>query len=116
VCLLVLFMKLFKVVLNSNVSVGRMDGSNIPFDSKDEDSDEEFDDEINLILVVLDISDDDENTKMPARNLPLRGAMYITCMLNGNPTPFKEMFRMEPSQFITLCTEGASTHEEYKVP
>jgi hypothetical protein len=105
VCLLVLFMKLFKAVLNSNVSVGRMDGSNIPFDSMDEDSEEEFDDEINLILVVLDISDDDENTKMPACNLPLRGAMYITCMLNGNPTSFKEMFCMEPLQFITLCTE-----------
>jgi hypothetical protein len=71
--------------LNSNVSVGRMDGSNIPFDAMDEDSEQEFDDEINLILAVLDISDDDddENCKMPARNLPLRGAMYITCMLNG---------------------------------
>jgi protein involved in sex pheromone biosynthesis len=31
--------------------------------------------------------------------------MYITCMLNGNPTPCKEMFRMEPPQFITLCTK-----------
>lgn len=101
--------KLFEAVLNSNVSVGRMDGSNIPFDAMDEDSEQEFDDEINLILAVLDISDDDddddENCKMPARNLPLRGAMYITCMLNGNPTPFKEMFRMEQPQFITLCTE-----------
>ncbi|XP_062166997.1 protein ALP1-like [Alnus glutinosa] len=98
---------LFEAVLNSNVSVGRMDGSNIPFDAMDEDSEQEFDDEINLILAVLDISDDDDdgNCKMPARNLPLRGAMYIRCMLNGNPTPFKEMFRMEQPQFITLCTE-----------
>lgn len=86
---------LFEAVLNSNVSVGRMDGSNIPFYAMDEDSEQEFDDEINLILAVLDISDDDGNCKMPARNLPLRGAMYIRCMLNGNPTPFKEMFRME---------------------
>jgi len=100
---------LFEAVLNSNVSVGRMDGSNIPFDAMDEDSEQEFDDEINLILAVLDISDDDDdddgNCKMPARNLPLRGAMYIRCMLNGNPTPFKEMFCMEQPQFITLCTE-----------
>jgi len=104
---------LFEAVLNSNVSVGRMDGSSIPFDAMDEDSEQEFDDEINLILAVLDISDsddnddddDDENCKMPARNLPLRGAMYIRCMLNGNPTPFKEMFCMEQPQFITLCTE-----------
>jgi hypothetical protein len=90
---------LFEAVLNSNVFVGRMDGSNIPFDAMDEDSEQEFDDEINLILAVLDISDDDDdddgNCKMPARNLPLRGAMYIRCMMNGNPTPFKEMFRME---------------------
>jgi hypothetical protein len=71
VCLLVLFIKLFEAVLNSNVSVGSMDGSNIPFDSMDEDSEQEFDDEINLILVVLEISDDNENTKMLARNLPL---------------------------------------------
>jgi hypothetical protein len=38
VCLLVLFIKLFEVVLNSNVSAGRMDEPNIPFDSMDEDS------------------------------------------------------------------------------
>ncbi|XP_062170991.1 protein ALP1-like [Alnus glutinosa] len=82
-----------------------MDGSNMPFDSMDEDSDEEFDDEINMILVVLDISDNDENTKMPAHNLPLQGAMYITCMLNGNPMSYKEMFRMEPLEFIALCSE-----------
>lgn len=82
-----------------------MDESNIPFNSMDEDSEEEFDDEINLILVVLDISDDDENTKMSTRNLPLRGAMYIACMLNGNPAPCKEIFCMEPPEFITLCTE-----------
>lgn len=100
---------LFEVVLNSTVSVARMDGYNIPFDAGHEDSEQEFDDEINLILVVLDISDldddDDENCKMPARNLPLRGAMYIRCMLNGNSTPFKEMFCMEQPLFITLCTE-----------
>jgi hypothetical protein len=82
-----------------------MDGSNMPFDSMDEDSNEEFDDEINMILAVLDISDNDENTKMLAHNLPLRGAMYITCMLNGNPTSYKEMFRMEPPEFIALCSE-----------
>jgi hypothetical protein len=71
VCLLVLFIKLFEAILNSNVSVGRMDGSNIPFDSMDKDSEQEFDDEIKLILAVLNISDDDENTKMMAHNLPL---------------------------------------------
>lgn len=63
-----------------------------------------------MILVVLDISDDDENTKMPARNLPLRGAMYITCMLNGNPASCKEMFRMEPTEFIALCSELRERH------
>jgi hypothetical protein len=31
--------------------------------------------------------------------------MYITCMLKGNPTSCKEMFRMKPPQFKTLCTE-----------
>jgi hypothetical protein len=82
-----------------------MDGSNIPFDSVDEDGNEEFDDELNMILVVLDVSDDDENTKMPTRNLPLRGAMYIMYMLNDNPTLCKEMFRMEPPEFIALCSE-----------
>jgi hypothetical protein len=82
-----------------------MDGSNIPFNSMDEDSDDKFDDELNMILVVLDISDDDENTKMSVHNLPLQGAMYITCMLSGNPTPCKEMFRMEPPEFIALCSE-----------
>jgi hypothetical protein len=84
--------------------VGWMDLTSI-FDSVDEDSGDEFDDELSMILVVLDISEDNENTKMSARNLPLRGAMYITCMLNGNPTLCKEMFRMEPPEFIALCSE-----------
>jgi hypothetical protein len=58
-----------------------------------------------MILAALDVSDDDENTKMPACNLPLRGAMHIMCMLNGNPTLCKEMFHMEPPEFIALCHE-----------
>ncbi len=50
--------------------VGWMDLTSI-FDSVDEDSGDEFDDELSMILVVLDISEDNENTKMSARNLPL---------------------------------------------
>jgi uncharacterized protein YdcH (DUF465 family) len=55
-----------------------MDGSNLPFVLAYKDRDEELDDEIFFLVSAIDSSDDDENTKMPQRNLPLRGAMYIT--------------------------------------
>jgi len=82
-----------------------MDGSNLPFVPAYEDRDDEIDDDIFFLLSAIDSSDDDENTKMPQRNLPLRGAMYITYMLNGHPVPCFQMFRMEPPDFIALCFE-----------
>jgi hypothetical protein len=82
-----------------------MDGSNLPFVPAYEDKEEELDDETFFLLSAIDSSDDNENTKMPQRNLPLRGAMYITYMLNGHPVPCFQMFRMEPPDFIALCFE-----------
>ncbi|XP_062164951.1 uncharacterized protein LOC133871533 [Alnus glutinosa] len=82
-----------------------MDRSNLPFIPAYEDRDDEIDDEIFFLLSAIDSSDDDENTKMPQRNLPLRGAMYITYMLNSHPVPCFHMFCMEPPDFIALCFE-----------
>jgi hypothetical protein len=82
-----------------------MDGFNLPFVLVYEDRDDELDDEIFFLLSAIDLSDDDENTKMPQRNLPLRGAMYITYMLNGYPVSCFQMFHMEPSDFIALGFE-----------
>jgi len=82
-----------------------MDGFNLHFVLAYEDRDEELDDEIFFLVSAIDSLDDDENTKMPQRNLPLRGPMYITYMLNGHPVPCFQMFRMEPPDFISLCFE-----------
>jgi hypothetical protein len=80
-----------------------MDGSNFHFVPAYEDREEELDDEIFFLLSAIDSSDDDENTKMPQRTLPLQGAMYITYMLNGHLMPCFQMFHMEPPDFIALC-------------
>jgi hypothetical protein len=82
-----------------------MDGSNLPFVPANEDRDEELDDQIFFLVSAIDSLDDDENTKMSQRNLPLRGAMYITYMLNGHLVPCFQMFCMEPPDFISLCFE-----------
>jgi hypothetical protein len=82
-----------------------MDGSNLPFVPAYEDKEEELDDETFFLLSAIDSLDDDENTKMPQRKLPLRWAMYITYMLNSHPVPCFQMFRMEPPDFIYLCFE-----------
>jgi hypothetical protein len=66
-----------------------MAGANLPFIPSQEQSNDEFDEEMFVFMFVIEAGeeDEDEHTNMPQRNLPLQGAMYIRYMLDTRQSP-----------------------------